>query len=125
MQLKVKLVEVLPLQTGMGKVGEWKKQSIVVETIENYPKKICVNIWGDKINEKILNLGATLDISFDIESREFSGKWYTDVKAWKVELATETANSAPDNSYQRQSESLPDVPPPHYLDSSPTDDLPF
>ncbi|MDR2084222.1 MAG: DUF3127 domain-containing protein [Bacteroidales bacterium] len=124
MQLKTKLVEVLPLQTGVGKTGqEWKKLSIIVETLENYPKKICVNIWGDKINESILNIGAILDINFDVESREFNGKWYTDVKAWKVEASNETTPAS--NNYPPNYESLPDVPPPSYLDNNEADDLPF
>ncbi len=85
MQLTAKLIRLLPLQTGEGKNGPWKKQDIIVETDGQYPKKICIAIWGEKINPSILIVGATLDISFDIESREFNSKWYTDVKAWKIE----------------------------------------
>jgi hypothetical protein len=85
MQLIAKLIQVLPLQTGEGKNGIWKKQDIIVETESQYPKKICVSVWGDKINESQLNLGSKLKIDFDVESREFNGRWYTDVKAWKVE----------------------------------------
>ena len=84
MQLKAKLVEILPLQTGKGKNGEWRKQDIVVETQEKYPKKVCVSIWGDKLEGVALKPQELYDISFDIESREFNGKWYTDVKAWKT-----------------------------------------
>jgi hypothetical protein len=87
MQIKAKLINLLPLQTGTGKNGEWKKQDIIVETDGQYPKKVCFSIWGDKINEQQLVIGNTLVIDFDIESREFSGKWYTDLKAWKVDLA--------------------------------------
>ena len=85
MQLTAKLVQVLPLQTGAGKNGQWKKQDIIVETEGQYPKKVCVSIWGDKINEQVLKTGAMLNISFDVESREYNGRWYTDVKAWRVE----------------------------------------
>ncbi len=87
MQLTAKLVQLLPLQTGNGKNGQWKKQDIIVETEGTYPKKICISIWGDKINESVLKLGTMLNISFDIESREYNSRWYTDVKAWKVEAA--------------------------------------
>ena len=87
MELKAKLVQLLPLQKGTGKNGEWKKQDIIVETDGTYPKKVCVSIWGDKINESQLQIGATLNISFDVESREYNGRWYTDVKAWKLEAA--------------------------------------
>ena len=91
MQLTAKLVQVLPLQTGAGKNGQWKKQDIIVETEGQYPKKVCVSIWGDKINEQVLKTGAMLNISFDVESREYNGRWYTDVKAWRVEPAGATA----------------------------------
>lgn len=87
MQLTAKLVQLLPLQTGAGKNGPWKKQDIIVETEGQYPKKVCISIWGDKINDSLLKTGAMLTISFDVESREYNGRWYTDVKAWKVETA--------------------------------------
>jgi len=87
MQLTAKLVQLLPLQTGTGKNGAWKKQDIIVETEGQYPKKVCVSIWGDKINESQLQVGSQLSILFDLESREYNGRWYTDVKAWKIEAA--------------------------------------
>ncbi|MDD3625523.1 MAG: DUF3127 domain-containing protein, partial [Proteiniphilum sp.] len=49
MQFTAKLVEILPLQTGKGRNGEWKKQDIIVETPGQYPKKVCVSVWGDKL----------------------------------------------------------------------------
>jgi hypothetical protein len=94
MQLTAKLTQLLPIQTGNGKNGEWKKQDIIVETDGQYPKKVCVSIWGDKINESQLVVGNLLIIDFDIESREFSGRWYTDLKAWKIELANQEINSS-------------------------------
>lgn len=90
MQLTAKLIQLLPLQTGSGKNGQWKKQDIIVETEATYPKKICVSVWGDKMDTSILQPGNQLKIDFDVESREFNGRWYTDVKAWKIELAVST-----------------------------------
>lgn len=86
MQVSAKLIQLLPLQTGTGRNGQWKKQDIIVETDGQYPKKICISVWGDKINADLLKIGNRLKIDFDVESREFNGRWYTDVKAWKVEL---------------------------------------
>jgi len=88
MNIKSKLIKVLPLQSGTGKNGEWKKQDIIVETEGQYPKKICISIWGDKIDDTVLQEGNMLDISFDIESREYNGKWYTNIKAWKIILVS-------------------------------------
>jgi Domain of unknown function (DUF3127) len=98
MQLTAKLIQLLPLQSGTGKNGPWKKQDIIVETDSSYPKKICISIWGDKIDENKLKPGNQLAIDFDIESREYNGKWYTDVKAWKVEVANNTSQDIPPNS---------------------------
>lgn len=73
MHLTAKLLYLLPSQTGTGKNGEWKKQDIIVETDGQYPKKICISVWGDKINSAILQEGNLLKIDFDIESREYNG----------------------------------------------------
>ena len=104
MQLTARLIQLLPLQSGQGKNGPWKKQDIIVETDGQYPKKICISIWGDKINDRLLQVGNSLKIDFDVESREFNGRWYTDVKAWKVEDAASAGGSNPapqaqDNSF--------------------------
>jgi hypothetical protein len=85
MQITAKIIQLLPLQTGTGKNGEWRKQEFIVETDGQYPKKICLSVWGDKIKEDILQVGAKLQFSLEIESREYNGKWYTDVKGWKGE----------------------------------------
>jgi len=98
MQLTARLVQLLPLQTGTGKNGQWKKQDIIVETEATYPKKICVSVWGDKIDASGLQPGNLLKIDFDVESREFNGRWYTDVKAWKIEVAGSSAPPAIEKS---------------------------
>jgi len=93
MQLTAKLIQLLPLQTGNGKNGQWKKQDVIVETEGTYPKKVCISIWGDKIDASMLQPGAMLSIDFDVESREYNGRWYTDVKAWRVAPAGTAAPS--------------------------------
>jgi hypothetical protein len=115
MQLTAKLTQLLPLQTGNGKNGAWKKQDIIVETDGTYPKKVCISIWGDKINESVLKIGSQLSISFDVESREYNGKWYTDVKAWKIEAGGAAGADKPaadDNVYfdEGQMENKEDLP---------------
>lgn len=92
MQLTAKLIECLPLQTGTSKNGEWKKQDIIVETDGQYPKKVCIAIWGDKINNALLQIGQNLTIDFDIESRLYNNRWYTDIKAWKIESVESATN---------------------------------
>jgi hypothetical protein len=70
MQITAKLTQLLPIQTGTGENGEWKKQDIIVETDGQYPKKVCISIWGDLINEGLLQIVNSLQINFDINSLE-------------------------------------------------------
>lgn len=84
MQISAKLVHILSAQTGTGENGEWKKQDIVFETQDQFPKKICISFWGDKLQSVELRESETYVIDFDIESREYNGKWFTDLKAWKI-----------------------------------------
>jgi len=119
MQFTAKLIQILPLQSGTGRNGEWKKQDIIVETEGQYPKKICVAIWGDKIDESVLKINNMLDISFDVESREYNGRWYTDVKAWKVEPVVS------DNMvHQANEQDIPERAPIDFTKED-GDDLPF
>lgn len=93
MEITGRIIQLLPLQTGQGKNGVWKKQDFVIETDGQYPKKVCISAWGDKISENVLVEGKEVTVSFDIESREFNGRWYTDVKAWKVEAGSGSAET--------------------------------
>ncbi len=120
MQLVAKLVQLLPVQTGEGKNGQWKKQDVIVETDGQYPKKVCISIWGDKINEAALQVGAMLDIQFDVESREYNSRWYTDCKAWSVKAAGAGATSAP-----AASTDFSQIPPPSVEFNGSDDGMPF
>ena len=84
MEIKGKIIEILPEKSGQSANGEWRKQEYILETDSNYPKKICFMAWGDKIGEFNLQQGENVEVSVDLESREYNGRWYTDVKAWKV-----------------------------------------
>lgn len=117
MEISGKLIQLLPPQTGEGKNGPWKKQDIIVEQQGQVPKKVCVSIWGDKLNIAQYAIGDSLTLQADVESREYNGKWYTDVKAWKIEGASSGAQS-------RSSEPSYSDPEP-VVGSQDIDDLPF
>jgi hypothetical protein len=86
MEFKGRIIDLLPEQSGTGKNGTWKKQDVIVETGGRFPRKVCVSVWGDKIDKNILKEGAVCNFFINVESREFKGRWYTDVKAWKIDL---------------------------------------
>ncbi len=85
MELKGKVIQLLPMQSGMGKKGPWKKQEFILETQAQYPKKVCLSAWGDKIDQFGIAEGDQLNVAVDLESREYNGRWYTEARAWKIE----------------------------------------
>jgi len=100
LELTGKLVKVLAPQTGTGKTGSnWVKQDFILETIEQYPKKVCVSAWGDKAEDiKKYGLGDVLRVSINLESREFNDKWYTDARAWRIEDEISANKNRPENA---------------------------
>ncbi|HBY69897.1 MAG TPA: hypothetical protein DEG69_20420 [Flavobacteriaceae bacterium] len=70
--------------SGEGANGSWRKQDYILETQGDYPKKICFTVWGEKIDEFAIKKDEEVNVSINLESREYNSKWYTDVKAWKV-----------------------------------------
>jgi hypothetical protein len=86
MELNGRIIAVLPVQTGQGRNGEWKKQEYVLEynTDSQYPKRMCFNLWGEKVDQFNIREGQNLTVSFDIDCREYQGRWYNDIRAWKV-----------------------------------------
>ncbi|MDD3738015.1 MAG: DUF3127 domain-containing protein [Lentimicrobiaceae bacterium] len=96
MEITGRIVKILPLLTGEGKNGPWKKQEFVVETnLESqYPKKICFSMWGDRIDQSPLNENENVKVFFDIESREYNERWYTDCRAWRVDKVQNTPTAS-------------------------------
>jgi hypothetical protein len=109
MELTGKIIQVLPEKSGTSARGEWRKQEYIMEIPGDYPKKVCFMVWGDRIDQLKIQEGQELAVSIDIESREYNGRWYTDIKAWKVAPA-DGGGTPPDL----------DQPPP-----AEPDDLPF
>jgi hypothetical protein len=84
MEITGKIVQALEEQSGNGRKGVWRKREYILETTGQYPKKVCLTVWGDKIEQFDMQTGDEVTVGIEIESREYNGRWYTDVKAWKV-----------------------------------------
>ena len=127
MEIKGRIIHVLPLQEGVSKAGNpWKKQEYVLETEEQYPRKVCFNLFGDKVDQYPAAIGEDVVVSSDLESREFNGRWYTDVRAWKIEKSAPVAQGVPDMPpMPNDIAPFPPAPAAPDLAPSPTDDLPF
>jgi Domain of unknown function (DUF3127) len=119
MEIQGKVSQILALQTGAGKNGQWRKQDFILETEGQVSRKICLSLWGEKIDQFSLNTGETVTVFFDLESREYNGRWYTDAKAWKI--------SRPENASSNKQDPQPNsgFTVPDDLMSAPEDDLPF
>lgn len=113
MEVKGKLIEIGQVESGESKNGRWQKVIFVIETDGQYPKKIACTVWGEQVDRiKEFHAGNELTASIDIESREYNGRWYTDVKAWKIEGRKSAAKP------------IEDCPQPDPMDDG-QDDLPF
>lgn len=79
------IIAVLPTRSGTSARGtQWSSQTAVIETREQYPKRVAFDVLGDKITEFNLHVGEEVTVSFDINAREYNGKWYNSVNAWQV-----------------------------------------
>lgn len=95
LQITGKVIDILEEQSGTGRNGPWRKQEFILETPGEYPKQVCVVQWGDNIDKFGVTEGETITAHIDLQSREYNGRWYTDVKAWRVERPEEGGGSAP------------------------------
>ncbi len=120
LQVKGKVQQVLKPESGVSRAGkEWKKQEFVIETDEQFPKKICFTLFNDKTSLiDGLSAGEEVEVSFNVESREYNGKWFHNINAWKIEKPS--------------AENLPEPPPEFSMDDIPPEradddanDLPF
>ena len=130
MEVVGKIILKLPLQSGVSQAGNnWKKQEYVLETEDSYPKKVHFDFFGDKADQFPLNVGDRVRLSFDIESREYNGRWYTSIRGWKAEAAA----AAPAAEGPQQGPAVaaaapagaPVPPPPAFNTPEASDDLPF
>ena len=87
MHIQGKVIRVYDVQVGESQRGTWKKREFILETYAKIPKKVCMVLKGESVDSIQINEGESLRVSVDIESREFKEKWYTEVRAWKIEPA--------------------------------------
>ena len=140
MEIQVKIVNVLPVQTfTSSKTGNsYSKYTFVGETAGQYPKKIAFTVMGeDKFNGMGIVVGGTYTVSFDVESREWQGKWFTECQAWRAVRmdGQQAAAPAPAANAGTTTGNAPSAPAPtsapaaspmpETTGDTPADDLPF
>ena len=119
LSVKGKLSSKLSVESGTSKAGkEWKKQSFVVDTGAQYNPEICFQLFGE---DKIAmlqhhNEGDQIEVSFNLSSREYNGKYFHNIDAWRIEnIGAGATNETP----------LAEEPPVFDAPASEEDDLPF
>ena len=96
MDIKGKIIQKMEPQGGVSKAGnQWKKQEYVMETFDSYPKKVKFDFFGDRADQYPLEVGDVITLSYDIESREFNGRWYTDIRGFKAMKEDPSMSGAP------------------------------
>ncbi len=133
MEITGKVVRLGGLTEGTSARGPWRKQDLIIETDEQFPKTVCLTCWTNQIDE-IQNMvpGQQIKAQIDISSREFNGKWYTDVRVWRFDPVTAPAPAATAAPMAAQPQPMHQTPPtttpsgqePYFGDSN-GDDLPF
>ena len=122
MEFTGKIIAILQPRSGVSKTGnEWKVQEYVIENHDQYPRKMCFDIFGaDKIEQFNIQMGEELTVSFDIDARQWQDRWFNSIRAWKVERVA--ANPVPG---PEAAPFPPAAPDPEFLASDEKDDLPF
>lgn len=90
LSIKGKIEKILPEEKGVSKAGnQWVKQEFVIETADQFPRKVCFTLFNDKVGLVAnVNPGDEVDVSFDVESREYNGKFYHNLNAWKIDKSS-------------------------------------
>lgn len=129
MEIEGRIIVALDPREGVSKTGNpWKVQEYVLETQEQYPRKMAFEVFGsDRVAQfaSLLQVGNNVRVSFDIDAREWNGRWFNSIRAWKVETpqADQPAPVIPDAPA-----ATPFPPAPEQgaaAGGESTDDLPF
>lgn len=120
MEIIGRIIVALPEVSGTSKAGNtWKKREYVLETVETYPKKVHFDFFGERADQYPLNVGDEIKLSFDIESREYNGRWYTSIRGWKAEPA-QAGGVAAGPAPAMPGQAYPNAPVPPAMQAAPT-----
>ena len=127
MELAGKVIAVLEPRGGVSKNGnEWKVQEYVIETHDQYPRRMCFDVFGaDKIQQFNIQVGEELNVFFDIDAREWQGRWFNSIRAWKVERVNADAQQMPPMDAPFPPLNAAPAAPVDFSSSDEKDDLPF
>lgn len=96
MELQGKVIAVLPERSGVSARGEWKSQDYVIETHDQYPRKMVFGVFGaDRISRFNIQIGQEVTVAFDIDAHEYQGRWFNNIRAFDVRQVDPATVGAP------------------------------
>lgn len=95
MEFEGVVYKIMPPTRGTSARGDWQRQEVIFELPQEFSRKVCVIFFNKESDVARLKEGMTCIVSVNIESREYNGKWYTDVRAWRVQPKQEEAPAMP------------------------------
>ena len=99
MEIQGKVIAVLPERSGVSARGEWKSQTYVIETQEQYPKKMAFDVFGaDRLAQFNIHSGEEILVSFDIDAHEYQGRWFNSIRAWNITKVSQQAMASSANA---------------------------
>lgn len=99
MEIQGKVIAVLPERSGVSARGEWKSKTYVIETQEQYPKKMAFDVFGaDRLAQFNIHSGEEILVSFDIDAHEYQGRWFNSIRAWNVTKVSQQAMASSANA---------------------------
>lgn len=98
LELEGRIVQKMAVQSGQSARGAWARQDFVVEYQDgSFPTSVCFSAWGqDKVQElDKYQVGDTVKVAFNVKGREYNGRWYNDLRVWRIAPAGAAPAAAP------------------------------
>lgn len=87
MEISGKLIKILQEVRGESQRGPWVRGGFVIETDGEYPRQVAFTTFGEDrlAMVKSLALNSPVVVNFNPESREYEGRWYTDLRCTRIQ----------------------------------------
>ncbi len=90
LRIEGRVSQITPIEEGQGARGPWKKRLLIIDTLEQFPRKVAFAVWNERAEAlDSLRPGERVVVDFSVESREYNGRWYTDARAFAIKVVKE------------------------------------
>lgn len=116
MEIVGKVIQIFPSVSGKSGKGDWQKQDVVFEQIDpsaKYVRKALITFFNRPQDIAVLQVGKIYTVSFDIDAREYNGRWFSDINAWRVvpkDQSQDVIRHTPDEEHMEFTSASDDIP---------------